>query len=366
MSDPSASPDVVFMRPWQKVALWVAIILAGVGMLWLFSSRSSSSTKVETKPQPTQVQTDPNIPALVRPTFYPTTPSSTGNGRGGGGGKSQKTQAEIEDEEENRKALAAPISGFVRSPRGTESGNPNGQDRDGRPSVDARDPLEASLKPSVMEGTKAIELPNPRWTIGQGRVLACKQVTRINTTLPGGVDAIIGEDIKGDTADVTLLDKGSTIFGTIQHALMNGADRVGVLWQGIKTPILYDTRGMPHRFTVTANSPAANQMGETGLDADINRHLGIKIGGILGFSFAQGAIQAAIQKAGQNQGGQSTSINLNSIQSGSDQAVGALLNSWVTIPDVGTRDQGLPCSVFLMRDLDLHDVFKLRLKYRGY
>jgi type IV secretion system protein VirB10 len=184
-------------------------------------------------------------------------------------------------------------------------------------------------------------------------------MTRINSTLPGAVSAVIDDNIKGETGDVVLLDKGSKVFGTIQKALMNGADRLGVLWQNITTPVLYDGRGMPHQFRVTANSPASSELGETGLDGDVNRHLGRKIGGIIGMSLVQGGIQAGVQAASQNRGQQT---NLNFVQNSGNSASEELLRAWVQIPDVMTRDQGLTCGIQLVRDLDMHGAYTLHVQ----
>ena len=151
--------------------------------------------------------------------------------------------------------------------------------------------------PTRMDGTRVAELPDPRWLIEAGRLLPCTQVTKINSTLPGAVTAIIPEAIRGETGDVVLLPKGARVFGTVQHASLNGLDRLAVLWQHITTPVLYDDRGMPHQFRIAVNCPASSELGETGVDGDVDRHLWKKIGGIIGISLIQGTIQAGIQAA---------------------------------------------------------------------
>ena len=221
--------------------------------------------------------------------------------------------------------------------------------------------------PTKMDGTRVAELPNPRWLIEAGRLLPCTQVTKINSTLPGAVTAIIPEAIRGETGDVVLLPKGARVFGTVQHGLLNGLDRLAVLWQHITTPVLYDDRGMPHQFRIAVNSPASSELGETGVDGEVNRHLWKKIGGIIGISLIQGAIQAGTQaaaNAAQRSGNGNTSLNFNSFGQGGQSAADELLRSWVEIPDIITRNQGTTCGIYVVRDLDMRGAYQLTQRYR--
>jgi type IV secretion system protein VirB10 len=272
----------------------------------------------------------------------------------------QRNQQQGSTDDSDQAALNSPIMVYgARAP----AQDPNAADHAGRPPPGSADALEASLKPSTLDGTSVSELPNPRWLIEAGRILACTQQTKINSTLPGAVTAIIPREIRGETGDVVLFDKGARVFGTIRHTLMNGADRAEVLWQSITTPVLYDAGGMPHQYRIAVDSPASSDLGETGLDGDVNRHLLLKVGGILGFSFVQTGSQALIQEATKSNNG--TTLNLNNVQTGTDQATSTLLNNWVNIPDVLTRDQGLPCGIQVVRDLDMRRAYQLRQQYRS-
>jgi type IV secretion system protein VirB10 len=165
-------------------------------------------------------------------------------------------------------------------------------------------------------------------------------------------------------ANVVVMPQGARVFGTIQHSLTNGLDRLAVLWQNITTPVLYDGRGMPHQFRVAVNSPASSELGETGLDGDVDHHYVKKIGGILGLSLIQGAIQYGVAKA-QNQGQGNTTLNLDSFQSGGNDAANELLRAWINIPDVMTRNQGTACGIYVVRDLDMRGAYKLTKMYRN-
>lgn len=222
------------------------------------------------------------------------------------------------------------------------------------------DALAASLRPTEMDGASVHELPDPNFLISAGRLLPCDQRTMINTTHPGGVTAQIPVNVRGDTGDVTLLDKGTKIFGTIQHAMANGADTAFVLWQRFITIPLYDARGIPHEYSINVNSPASTEVGETGLPGDVNHHLGSKIPALIGVSLLQALPSAASAAIGHgNNGGTS----LNFIQNGGqgvESAADSWLNRVLSVPDVLTRLQGTGCAVYVMRDLDMHAAYRLR------
>ena len=110
---------------------------------------------------------------------------------------------------------------------------PGSTDPDDLPAANQPDALEHSLKPTRITGTRVSELPDPTWLITQGRVLPCTQQTAIDSSLPGAVTAITSEPIRGEAGDVVLIPKGARVFGTVQHSLMNGLDRLAVLWQSI-------------------------------------------------------------------------------------------------------------------------------------
>lgn len=349
-------PPTAYLQPWQKLAIWGVIILGIVIILVLFSGKIQFvHQKVPAEP-PLQVRKDINDGHLTYPAMQ-TRPDYAGPVKNA----AFSAGSNISADQDRLDAANSPIAAFGGhgggGPAGAPTAHPTGKPAPGSPGA-----LEASLTPTTMDGTKVAELPDPTWLIEAGRILPCNQQTKIDSTLPGSVTALIPEAIRGETGNLVLLDKGAKVFGTIQRTLMNGADRLSVLWQHIDTPVLYDDRGMPHQFRIATNSPAAGELGETGLDGDVNRHLLQKIGGILGYSLIQGGIQAAIQSEMARSNG--TQINLNSFQTGGNQAADELLRAWVEIPDVMTRDQGLHCSIAVVRDLDMRAAYNLRRKYR--
>jgi type IV secretion system protein VirB10 len=203
---------------------------------------------------------------------------------------------------------------------------------------------------------RAVELPNPDFLISQGRQIPCDQQTAIDTTFPGFIRATISSPVYGDTGNVILLDKGSRVFGSMEKAIINGLDRQFVLWNRITTPPLYDRAGVPHEYAIQIDSPAADEVGATGLQGDVDRHGWQKVKGAVLMSLLEGGIEygiASAQKSG------TSNLNISSGTGGLEQLPSQLLASQINIPDVLHRNQGLACTIFVARDLII-DTYSLR------
>lgn len=208
---------------------------------------------------------------------------------------------------------------------------------------------------SLLHGTTvAYKIPHPMFTVPEGKVISCKQITKLSTASGGNVlvTAIVDEDVWGIGNQVILMNKGTEVIGEVAHGMINGLDRLQVVWRRGRTPPPYNVR-----FTLDA--PAAGPLGEGGLDGDINRHEWQKIKGVLLFTLLDwgGAIaQSALAARG------TTSINLGSTntQSTAEAAGTILLQSMINIPDTITRNQGKSCSIFMAGDVDFSNVYGLK------
>jgi type IV secretion system protein VirB10 len=203
--------------------------------------------------------------------------------------------------------------------------------------------------------TVAYNIPHPMFTVPEGKIISCNQITKIDTSSGGPilVSAIIDQDVWGIGNQMILMNKGTELIGEVGHGLVNGMDRLQVSWRRGRLPPPYNIR-----FTV--DSPAAGPLGEGGLDGDINRHEWQKIKGVLLFTLldlGSSIAQSALAARG------TTSINLGNanFQGAGEQAGNILLQSQINIPDTITRNQGKKCSVFLAGDVDFSKVFGARI-----
>ena len=220
------------------------------------------------------------------------------------------------------------------------------------------DGIGGLLRPSQLSGFQATRIPHPWATIEQGRVIACNGVTAMTSQLPGFVKAKVTYDVLSADGTTTLIDRNSDIFGEIQRGLIDGQDRVFVLWRQITTP-------PPELVRITLNSPGADELGEAGLSGDVNHHVWQRIGAALLLSgvdtMLQGAsigLAAALAHGGTN----GNQLNFYSLQGTGQSLASSLLQNQVHIPDTLHRDQGLPCSIFVAGDLDFSSVYALKLR----
>lgn len=240
---------------------------------------------------------------------------------------------------------AAQVSG---SPAG-RSGGP------GAPPGGGQSDLARSLQPTEVAASVAHAIPHPDFTIAEGTLIPCTNLTPLSSGQAVFVTAVIPTDVWGMTNKVRLLEGGSTITGEVRmaNAVTPGQDRIGVLWRNITT------KG-DHPIRISVNSPAGDQLGLGGLQGDVITHWLRRIGSALLFAGIQGGTQlgSAALAGGNGYGAGGGAIySLNGV--GSDVAAEALREN-ANIPDVVKRDQGLSCSVLLGRDLDFSKVYGLR------
>lgn len=341
---------------WQKITI-AAICAVSLGAcLWVFTGNINLFGwlfhREEKVSQQTTIAKDNNTAPIRTPQIEKHKVDYSG--RGG---------ARDAPVDQHRRAIADGGIGMREIGTGGYAGSAGGSAPQPPPNPDRLpDPskLEQSLTPTKFTGTRVIELPSPTYLIRQGSVLQCRNQTMADSTLEGGVTAELDE-VRNSTGTAVLLDKGASMFGTIEHSMMNGADRVSVLWQNITTIVLYDHGGLPHQFQIEVDSPATEPLGDTGMVGNVNRHLPLKIGGILGYSLFQTGSQYLISKAQQGNG--NTTLNLGSMQQGGSSAADKLLNAWVDIPDVLTKNPGGHCAVMIMRNLDMRGAYTFRKKY---
>lgn len=228
----------------------------------------------------------------------------------------------------------------------------------GSPSTGGENALGGLLKPTELPGYKAARMPHPWATIEQGRIIACNTVTKINSSLPGFVSAKTVYDTYGADGSTILLERNSTVFGEVTRGLVQGMDRVFVLWRSVLTP-------PPNLVRITLNSPAADEIGQSGLDGTVDQHLWKRIGGAVLLSGIQAGLQGLSQGlsqalSGNNRNGGNSQTNFYQFQSSGDSLASQLLQHTISIPDVLTRDQAMPCEIFAAGDLDFSDVYSLR------
>ncbi len=173
-------------------------------------------------------------------------------------------------------------------------------------------------------------------------MIGCVLQTAMDSTLPGFVTCIIPQDVIGKTG-ITLLDRGTKVVGEFHGGMQQGQNRLFVLWTRAETPT---------GVIINLDSPAADPLGRSGFDGEVDTHFWARFGGALLLSLVQGGIQAgtaAVSPSG------SSYIQTGNVQSVTSDA----LNSSVNIRPTLRKNQGELVSIFVARDLDFSTVYRV-------
>ena len=244
-------------------------------------------------------------------------------------------------------AGAAPIAHAL----GTDHGLPQAP-APTPPAVD--NALSGRLKPTVLAGAKATLLPHPDMLLTEGTIIPCTLQTAINSELPGYVKCVLPDDVRSTTGNVVLLDRGTIVVGESRDALLQGQDRLFVLWDRAETP---------DHAVIQLGSPAADELGRAGLSGTVNNHFWERFGGAILLSVVQGTLQAGTALAGSSGGGSGTYFN--SFQSNGSEVSNTALQATINIPPTLEKNQGDNVNIFVARDLDFSDIYNLRVS-AGY
>ena len=142
--------------------------------------------------------------------------------------------------------------------------------------------LAKLLKPTTLSGASASVIKNPDMVVTEGTVMPCTLQTAIDTQLAGFVTCVVPIDIRGTTGNVVLLDRGTKIVGQMENGLLQGQDRVFVLWTRAETP---------NHVVISLDSPGADELGRAGLPGAVDNHWWQRFGGALMLTLVAGLAQ---------------------------------------------------------------------------
>jgi hypothetical protein len=182
------------VKPWAKIAIWGAVGVGIAALAVLTTGNIPFLHRSQPHPEAAKVSMTGPVSPLVRPAQPVVAAASLPKVA------TPPLLAAVApaSNDDHTKAFESPIGVYqiktnastgVQTATNTGSGDigtAHGLPADGTP-----DALEASLVPTKIDGTRVAELPDPRWLIEAGRLLSCVQVTKIDSTLPGAVTAII-------------------------------------------------------------------------------------------------------------------------------------------------------------------------------
>jgi len=216
-------------------------------------------------------------------------------------------------------------------------------------------PLAQKLKPTVLSGATAAVIKNPDMVVTEGTLIPCILQTAIDTQLAGFVTCVVPIDVRGTSGNVVLMDRGTRIVGQIQAGLVQGQERVFVLWTRAETP---------KHVVISLNAPGADELGRPGLPGAVDNHWWQRFGGALMLTLVQGSLNAGTALAANSGSGGSNEAALGFVygaQSSGQQVANTALENTINIPPTLRKNQGDTVSVFVAQDLDFSSVYGLRI-----
>ncbi len=246
-------------------------------------------------------------------------------------------------------AQRAPVLAYAnaqQSKTNTLTNNVASLQRESKPDETAQH-FNHLLKPTTLGGIQASTLGNRNYIIAMGASIPCILETAISSDQQGFTSCIVSRDILSDNGRVVLLDKGTQIVGEYRAGLKKGQNRLFVLWNRAKTP---------SGIIITLASPATDSLGRSGMDGDIDNHWFERIGSALLVSIVKDATDYTKRRLSKG-----PDKNDSETVSSGQNIANILTENYANIPPTLTKNQGEMVNVFVARDLDFSNVYKLKV-----
>jgi type IV secretion system protein VirB10 len=194
---------------------------------------------------------------------------------------------------------------------------------------------------SAIRLVHAGRLSERNFLITAGAPIACILMTAMDTSAPGYVSCLIGQDVFSDNGAVVLLEKGSKVLGEYRSGLRQGQGRLFVLWDRVITP---------GGAAINLASPASDALGRAGFGGRLDTHFWSRFGAALMFSIVDDASTAITPHAG----GAGSLVRLPS------ETAAIALGGASSIAPTLIKPQGAEVSIFVANDLDFSSVYRLQ------
>lgn len=331
-------------KAWRYGGYAAGVVALG-GLFWLTS----------TPPQPPEAAPKPaapEVPGQVGAPFEPVRPpvqraslpmpSPTGGGL-----------APVQEMVAPRQTYRpAPLMAFgdARGPAGAET---VADAPSARPAAaGGADPLVARLQAEDQPTAVATRLADRNLMLTEGTPIACIPDSPITSDVEGAFRCKVPEAVYSTSGAVPLLDSGTWIVGRVGAGLRRGQRRLFAVMTRIETP---------QGCLIRIRAPAADALGQAGLDGAIDTHFFERFGAYLGMAFLESGMQAATLAAS-NSISRGGGLQFNQFQNAGRQGGQSLFAEDAAIPPTLYRNQAEPIVVRLTQDVDLRPCFRLRVR----
>ncbi len=211
--------------------------------------------------------------------------------------------------------------------------------------------LEAELIPSKTPLVQAARIGDLNLLLPKGHTIDCGMSMRIISSLAGQASCVVTSSVYSANGKVVLIERGSEAVGEYRSGASIGQKRLFVLWDRIITPA---------GVVINLDSPGADELGSTGLTGKVDNHWWERIGSAFLLSTIQDALQYEVAEEQAKSGG-STLVLSNTAQTGNSMAE-KVLDATINIPPTIYKNQGDRAVIYVARDLDFSNVYRLRAR----
>ncbi|BCF95418.1 TrbI/VirB10 family protein [Paraburkholderia largidicola] len=213
-------------------------------------------------------------------------------------------------------------------------------------SAGKKNALEDQLTPSTVTVGQAALLPDLDYLLKRGELIRCGLITRVVSTWPGAVKCTILQDVYSANGHTVLVRAGAQAIGEQRNSVIQGQARQFVLWDVIDDG----------KVEITLDSPAADSLGGSGIEASVDNHFMQRFGGAIMVSLI-GDFGTAL--ANRSVGGGTNTISLSGTSNAADSAVQEVLKNTINIPPTAYTNQGQVTNIFVARHVDMSNVYKV-------
>lgn len=184
------------------------------------------------------------------------------------------------------------------------------------------------------------------------RSIECSMLMKVATAMPGDFRCLVTRDVRGADGQITLIDRGSTVYGRYN------ASNVRIGTTAIALEELWVLTPAPYSVRVRLDALAAGPLGEGGVQGHVDNRWGQRLGPALFLSVFSDAARALIQGRDNNDNN-TVVIGTGALTTGDRMAQEALRQT-MNIPSILTKNQGDTVFIETLSPISFREVYKLR------
>lgn len=208
-------------------------------------------------------------------------------------------------------------------------------------------------QPSATPVAIAKRMADQDLLLPKGRQVDCVLTGRIINELPGFTSCALTQNLYSDNGKVLLLERGSEAIGEYGNGGPNGARRLFVVWNRIKTP---------SGVEIDLQSPGADPLGTSGHPGFLEQRWLERIGTAMMVSVMKDVVALEIAKRAPPQGiGGAQQAPWSASSETGQQLAEQILKQTINVRPTLYINEGERISIYVARDLDFSPVYKLRL-----